>query len=462
MNYYNVNRRFSYAIAWLCVTVSLWLQSSLLHAGADAAKQIAAPEKTPAKVEQDFKKPAWLTELSFTVKEMYDSDVFLTNVDGPTVVNPRPKLANVSSWVTSVNPKVAINFVPLLNLSKDDTSVQALSFTYSPDIYTFHNASSEDYAAHQTSFQAKGKDDDFSYSLDNDFNYIDGNHHTIKYNTFSCWASVMDRGRKAQFNDKGKISLRYDIGDWFVRPTASMLYYDMQTELWNPVGQYTGWQNYCDRYDLNGGFDVGYKITPDVSTFIGYRFGHQDQQAFDWSGVSNQNDYNRVLAGFEGKPLKWLKFTAQAGPSFHEYNMDTMQSGHEKSITNLYYEVSASAEITSVDTLTLKAYEYQWESSTGLTTYEEKFYDLNYKHKFMKELTANGGIRIWGADYNPPTVRTDWMYIYSTGLQYDIDAHYSIRTDYSYSRGENDVSLNVAPGREFDRHQISISVKASL
>ena len=92
-----------------------------------------------------FQKPAWLGELSGTLKESYDDNVFMVE---------NGKLANRSSWVTTVSPKVGFNLVPLLG---DQTVLQALSLAYAPDFSFFHEEDSEDFTADKLNLSLKGK-----------------------------------------------------------------------------------------------------------------------------------------------------------------------------------------------------------------------------------------------------------------------------------------------------------------
>lgn len=62
-----------------------------------------------------------------------------------------------------------------------------------------------------------------------------------------------------------------DIGKFFIRPAATLIYYDLQTV----HVDVKGYQYYADRYDVNGGADFGHMLLPEFAAFLGYRYGYQ-------------------------------------------------------------------------------------------------------------------------------------------------------------------------------------------
>ena len=89
----------------------------------------------------------------------------------------------------------------------------------------------------------------------------------------NAYSTVAPRERREQIQDRTMVEFQYDWNRWFIRPTASLLDYDMMTEQFNV----TGYQNYESRYDVNGGPDLGYKINASLAMTLGYRYGHQYQ-----------------------------------------------------------------------------------------------------------------------------------------------------------------------------------------
>jgi hypothetical protein len=206
----------------------------------------------------------------------------------------------------------------------------------------------------------------------------------------------------------------------------------------------SGYQNYSDRYDVNGGLDLGYKIIPDLAATLGYRYGHQYQQQYSWSKYSASSDYQRLLFGTEGKPLKWLKLQMQLGPDFRAYEGNSPT--HTTALNNLnpvvfYGEANISAEITRLDTLVFQFKQFRWVSSCGLIPYTDSLYQLTYTRKLTDKLTFTGDTRAMESNYTSANTangkRNDWMFALNGGLRYTFNAHFSMDVSYTANFGVN-------------------------
>ena len=447
------------------------LLQGALNAGDQVAWQPAAKSDAPL-LSSPLQKPAWLSDFSLTIKEGYDSNVFLSGVDQNYMPKGKQSLKNIDSWVTTISPRVGVNLAPAL---PDQKALKELSFIYAPDIAIYHDATSESNTAHRFITAAKGKIDAVTFSLENTFTYIHGDKDGPVYpgGFLSAYGVAAPRERREQFQDRSKISFQYDQEKFFLRPVASFLYYDLRTNLKNPALKSTpsGYQNFPDRYDVNGGLDFGYKVTPDVALTLGYRYGHQYQQQLAWSLYSSSNDYQRVLFGMEGKPLKWLKVQFQPGPDFRSYAPDTKRHTtplRDKAPVVFYGEANVCAEITSKDTVTFQFKQFEWLSSCGNVPYTDTAYELNYSRKLTDKLTANLGVRAGEADYTMAYttggLRDDWMVTLSTSLRYAFNAHLMADLCYSFDRGLNgfdDLPVTQQPDskRQFARHLVSLGLQ---
>jgi hypothetical protein len=435
----------------LAVTTSVSLVTALLACNAPAqsavssgagatpvvqgpAAKAAAPAAAPKVIQ--LTKPAWLTDLSIGVKEGYDDNVFAVSGKGAP---PR------DSWITMVSPKIGFNFVPLLGGQK---VLQVLSFGYAPDFASYNNEPTENYTAQRIATTIKGKADAFSFNLDNGFNYIDGSKTAPTYlapdDTRSAFATGFPRERRAQFQDRAKLALQYDWSKWFVRPNASLLYYDLLTYLRSTPG----YQNYADRYDVNGGVDVGYKLNPKLALTLGYRYGHQYQQQYptniDKLKLSSSSDYQRALVGLEGKPWPWLTVALQGGPDFRVY--DPNSATHltpllNRFLTTYYAEASLTAEVSPKDSFIFKYRQWQWVASTGKLPYFDSLYDLSYRRKLCKSLVLDLGGRIQESDYNcgnqTTSLRDDLQYSLLAGLTWSATANVIVNCSYGVDFGRN-------------------------
>jgi len=397
-------------------------------------------------------KPAWATELSFAVKEGYDNNLLGVSGDG------MPKRY---SWVTTLSPKIGIDLAPLIN----NQNIQVLSLKYEPDFSMYSQDSDENNNAHRILNTIKTNSDNASFSLDNSFIYVDGSSIAPIYkspdNVRSCYAHALPRERRNQYQDRMNFKLQFNWDQFFVRPTGDLQYWDMLTDQKN----ISGYQNWVDRYDINGGMDVGRKISSQLALFLGYRYGRQYQGGVINSNYSSTNDYQRAIVGVEGKPFKWLTLSAVAGPDFREY--DDSAPVNDKNQVNFYGECSLKAEISKNDAITAKYKGTRWISSTGQVPTFDNGFDLGYRHKFDTSVTwnLNGGIK--NADYtvgnlntgSAPSLRNDWLYTFSTGVIYDFNAHIGVNMNIAVNLGRNEQDgITNANYREFDQCVTSIGM----
>lgn len=405
-------------------------------------------------------KPAALTELSVTVKETYDSNVYGTEFN-PTLAG-LPEVADVESWVTVISPKAVLNLRSALGFA-DDSAVTAFNIGYAADYAFYHSASSETNQRHNFSQQLKTKSGAVTFALDNTFTYVDGKSTTPQYGLLNAYGSASSRERKEQFQDRAKLQLRYDADVWFVRAVANVLYYDLKTQFHQPTGTYVGYQNYIDRQDLNAGIDVGAKLNKNVSLWTGYRYGAQGQDNLPWSQVDSASKYSRLLVGVEGKLASWLKVDLQAGPDFRSFDNATATRGiAEKNHTWLYTEASATADLSANDSLVIAHKIWNFVSSTGVASYRDSTYGLTLRHKFSPALSGNLGFRILGSDYALPTVRKDWFYTYSAGLRYDFDKSWALTVDYARNEARNKLDHTAFPGRTYSQDLLTFGLRAAF
>jgi len=462
-------------------TLKLYPGLSLLGVGLISNVHAAGTAATVSKP-TDWQKPVWLTDLAVGAKESYDNNVL-------GVADKSPGMSAHASWISTFSPKVGVNFAPLLGTQK---TLQTFSLVYAPDFAIYHNAPSESYNAHKINNVIKGKSGDFSFNADNAFLFVDGSSVAPTY-AFSQsgpainqadkfrnnFAHGMARERRKQIQDRANIALQYDVDRVFVRPVASLLYYDLMTDLHNTTpSPYKGYQNYVDRADVNGGLDLGFKITKTFAATIGYRYGHQYQaslpNSIDGATVHGQqmqssSDYNRVLLGFEGKPVKWLTIKIVGGPDFRDYNSAAPVNDYHP--MKFYGEASATAAITDSQSITFAAKRWQWVSSTGKIPQLDSSYGLTYHWDATKQLGFDLGGKIQDADYTSGNVtsgtagslRNDILYTLSAGVNYAFTKHFSASVGYSYDWGRN-IQDNLSPSlygayRNFDHQLVSLGAQ---
>jgi hypothetical protein len=413
----------------------------------------------------DLQKPAWLPDCALGIKESYDNNIFLSGVTPPPPATAPAgsvvALKNSFSWITTVSPKIGVNFSPLLGA----TNVPVLTLTYAPDLAVYHEQASESYNAQRVLAAVKTKTEPVSFGADNNFTYIDGSGLGPFYpgNLYSAFATTADRERRRQIQDRANANFQFDQDQWFIRSLASLLYYNLMTAQINVPG----YQNYCDRYDANGGADFGYKVAPQFALTLGYRYGHQYQQQYSFSTNSSSSDYQRVLVGVEGDPWKWLSVKIQAGPDFRNYQGDS--ATHTTPVNNLhpvkyFDEAALTATLAPEDTLTFKTKSWQWVSGSGKVPYFESAYELTWHRKLINKLAFDLGGKVIDWNFtsgNLPTCRRhDVQYTTSAGLGYAVNTHISVTLGCVLNWGRN-VESGVANSgaREFDQQLISLGTQ---
>jgi hypothetical protein len=454
--------------------------SSLLLLGTTGLIQLHAADADINAAAAAWQKPAWLTDFSVAAKESYDDNIL-------GVADKDPGMSKQDSWITTISPRLGVNFAPLLG---KQNILKTVSFNYTPDFNFFHNAPSESNNAHRIGNTVRGKAGDFSFALDNAFLFVDGSSVAPTYafdqtgpaadqaDKFrSNYAHGMARERREQIQDRAAITLQYDIRSFFFRPVASLLYYDMMTDLHNSSkAPYKGYQNYPDRADVNGGFDLGYKLTSDIAVTAGYRHGYQYQGSFaptidsatvNGRQMESSSDYDRFLVGIEGKPWKWLTIRLQGGPDWRNYNSGAPVNDYHP--MKYYGEASLAATLTPRQTLAFAYKQWQWVSSSGKVPVWESSYTLNYHWNATDKLGLDLGGKIQNADYtsgnaitgSATSLRNDILYTISTGVSYAFTKHFSASLAYSYDFGRNlqdDLPANLyASYRQFDHQLVSIS-----
>jgi hypothetical protein len=393
-------------------------------------------------------KPVWLTDLSFSYKESYDDNILGVSGYG---------LPLESSWVDAVGLKFGVNVAPFLSSSH----LSLFSFTYNPEKVTYTAASQEDYTAHRLGTAVKYTDGALSFNLDQNFLYNDGNklaptyalnqlggaaaNQNDKYR--NNFAHAPARERRNQFQDKYTASLQYDADPYFYRAVSSLALFDMNTYQFNTSNApYKGYQNYTSRYDLNAGFDFGYKILPGLYFTLGYRVGEQEQDQFGISINSDRhfssNNYQRVLFGAEGK-VGLLTLKAAAGPDFRDFNPNTPIANDQT--TRFYGEGSASIALPAHESLTFAFKEYVWVASTGIAPEIDTLASAVYHVDITKAVGFDAGYKFQKANYtlgndtagSGPAFRDDIDLSWNLGLNYKVTKQFSVTAGYAHEQGRN-------------------------
>ena len=165
------------------------------------------------------------------MKETYDNNVYLqdnapnpANVAAAQAAGLKPVEANKGSFVTTILPKVSLDYKPCSGFN--------LSLGYAPEIAFYHSTPDEDYVTHRALFNFGGKLGDATWELLNTATYIDG---STKGPTFArpddipAIGGIPLRDRRAAFIFRNGFRLTEPVGKWFFRPVATAYIHDFKT-----------------------------------------------------------------------------------------------------------------------------------------------------------------------------------------------------------------------------------------
>lgn len=407
---------------------------------------------------------AYTWSLTGTAQQAYDDNVFLVSGAGA---------APVKSGLTSLAARLGWD-----GQGPKGGALETLSLSYAPEVVRYWSASSENYTAHRFAAVGKFRHGAVSANFDTTVAWIDGSEIAPYYSAArhddqrSAYAAAAARERRRQVQAKARASLTMDRADWFCRAVASVLSCDLGTD-WRAE---PGYQNYVDRRDLNGGFDLGWRLPVGVSATVGYRRGYQFQQmlpsSVDRTHANASSGYDRILLGLEGKPCRSVSLSVQAGPETHCFPVDSatrvvLVSRQEQ--TRWFAEAGAVVSPTGAGSLSLKYKRWMWLSSTGKVPLIETTYEAAYRRNLSARYALDLGVKAASSDYRcgsgSASLRDDWMYSATAKLSANFTPRLTLAVGATQDLGRNgrDDLATVAPSqlprlREFDRRGVSIAI----
>lgn len=443
-------------------TVGLIIASLLLPfiLGAQTAAP-AAPTPPPASP-----KSPWATSVSLTLKETFDSNVYLqdttpdpASVAAAAAAGLEAVSAKESSFVSSVLPRFGLDYKP--------GPAFTASAAYAPEMTYYHAASSEDYLAHRGTLNLGGKFDAATWELLNTASYIDGNDLGPTFarpGDVPALGGIPLRDRREAFIFRNGFRLTYPVKNFFIRPVATTYFHDFKTDQRrSPTPGVWVYENYIDRQEISGGLDVGYKLAKQTHVVLGYRYGSQDQGTL--LGVSSpfDNSYQRLTLGVEGSPAQWLKLAVVAGPDFRDFKSEPIP-GFDSDELLCYVDASVTVIPSAQDSIVLAYRRSEQPAFSSLSMYQDIIYSLTWRHKLGDRFTVGAGFLVYVGDWQPPVIREDWIYTPSASVAYTYKK-ISVELAYSYDWAENEVAVvagtptTYADGREFTRHLVSLGFK---
>jgi hypothetical protein len=416
--------------------VSLFLPVIL---SAQAASPVAAPPQPAVET-----KSPWDFTSSITVKETYDDNVFLQDTT---------YLAHKRSMVTSATPSLALAFQQIPEFKA--------SISYAPEVVYYHSHSSENHVAHRGALNLGGKVDNSAWEINNTFIGIDGSDIGPTFDIVNggdtpAVGGIPLRDRRDALIYRNSSRFTQTFGKLFLRPVFTAYSHDFQTR----QSAALGYVNYIDRYDVNGGLDIGYELWTKTWLVLGHRYGSQHQGMRLGTGSPYCSTYHRALAGIEGTPTNWLKLNVLAGPDFRNFSASNLPAAFDRNELLWWVDASATITIGKNDTITTLVTRYEQTAFTSQSVYEDILYSLTWRHKFSDKLATTVGMKMYEGDWQAPVTRDDVIYTPSIGVTYTFNKHLTADFAWSYDAVNSEVPNTT--GREYTRNLVSLSAKYSF
>lgn len=371
-------------------------------------------------------------------KETFDSNVNLQSYT-PAVEK--------SSLITTVLPQIGGTW---------KSAPLHASLSYAPEINFFHSASTEDNVAHKISNAVGLEEGPFRLEASNTVVAIDGSDIGPTWTGpggAPAAGGPAVRDRRDAVIDRSQAQLSYEHDGWIVRPGFTGYLHDFHTQQRSTPG----YQNYVDRSQWSGGLDFGHSVGISSKTFVGYFHGWQDQGKLLQFPEEFDNEFDRVLAEFEGSLAPWLKLNFSVGPEFRRFGDRTPLSFGDRDRLNYFVDACASIKASERDNVIVSVKRFQQPGFAGRSIYDDLTVDLNWKHKLTSRVTLGCGGRAYNTDFTLSASRNDWIYSGSSFVNVEIGGGFNLEASYLYEDGESEIA-NTA-GRNYERHAAVIGLK---
>ena len=404
-----------------------------------------------------------MTKVTVSAREAYDSNIYLTSVTNGTNV------ANKDSLITSVTPAITTDYT---------ISPQAkLNLGYTADINIYHADSNESYTRHTGTIKLVDVEGDWSYNISGSALFNDGSKTAPNYT--GAWGSPAigggERwGRRAYDLLNGSFNIAYAGNGFLVRPVAAVKAQHFHTDKSSTSG--SGYQNFENRGENSEGLDLGWKSSPTLTTYVGWRTGHQyqDNNLYATGNTNNNygNDLSRVLIGLEGSFTSWWKVNLLFGQDTRNFTTAAVALSNPTDRKKVLFYSNSSMTLTPTkdDTITLSWVRYLQPASTGRNAYEDQNAEVQWRH-IIGAYTLGGGVRVNTGSYLQGS-RRDELDFFNVTVGYKINAQSSVSADYQHVGCDTSVAngaallaanaLNDVTNRGFSRNIFSVSYKLTF
>lgn len=337
-----------------------------------------------------------------------------------------------------------------LELKADRKISRTTAATYEIGGSTFVSARSEDHLRQTVTIRTV-TDSGFRGNLSSVF--VFGPRDAVDFvNGRNSWATVQARERRQQWQHRVSLSQMWDSNRFFVRPAASLVYFDLNSRV-RPGS--AGYDNWIDRYDLSGGVDLGRPFSQDSEIYLGFRSGRQFQDNEGGRPSARSNRYHRIFIGFRNLHVAGIAVAVETGPTFHRY--DDPDSIGESSIDSWYVKALFKGPAYA---------QGRWEgeirldrgvASTGLLSSESRSFLMRYQLPLSERSQLRIASSAKGLVYDGRPI-ADWIYETSLFWDFTWKIGSTLQCGVSFEAGR-DRAPPKNPGREFDRWKFEAAWK---
>lgn len=271
----------------------------------------------------------------------------------------------------------------------------------------------------------------------------------------NSWATVQARERRQQWQNRTFFHYRFDYESYFIRPAASLIFFDLNSRVRTGV---LGYDNWIDRYDLQAGFDVGRAFHGGDEVYLGWRFGRQFQDDDGGRPSTRSNHFDRFFAGVRFSWSEVIQGVVEVGPSMHRY--DQPGSVGKPGIDSWYLQAQLHGSNRYMDSWRLEARLERSVASSGLLSSEVRSFSFQYGRKLADrsrlEITTGARALVYDG-----VAISDWVFHGTAQWTYRLADNQSFLFRWKLEEGR-DRAPPRNPGREFSRTIVEAAWKGGF
>ncbi|MFO1512976.1 MAG: hypothetical protein U1F83_08720 [Verrucomicrobiota bacterium] len=397
--------------------------------------------------------------LEATVKEGYDSNVYLQNQTPNLTLVPNAVQPFKDTFFSTITPGLFLDYKPCEEFN--------FAASYAPAISFYYSTPSENNIANRILGNLSGQLAGATWELNNNLNLITGQNEGLYYGgtpyvggNAPAMGGIPARDRRDATVYRGLYRATWTLGKFFVRPVGTAYVHDFHTvQKDNRAGQPDfGYENYVDRNEFGGGLDVGFEVVKNLRAFILYRYGSEGEGHHGGESLPLRHGHNRPGGGFEGQPFSWLKLAIALGDDIHRSTSVTAP-GFERNYSKLWSDTTITFLPTKQDSIVFRFTRNTQPAFSSPSVYDDTAYDLLGRHRFNDHWSVGAGMRWYNGDWFYPVLRNDWLYTASASLAYSYSAHFTAELAYSYDWTDCNYPPLDTSGREYTRNLVSLGLK---